>query len=444
MSISCIPIPGSVEKALNCSGHIYVPEEEPLNYHDKEFWIYLGIYVALVLCAGLMSGLTMGLLSLDLMSLKVLKEGGKPHEKKYAARILPLVKRHHLLLVTLLLANAGAVEAMPLFLDKISDPVTAICVSVTAVLLFGEVVPQALCTRFGLAIGAILSPLVYFLMVVTFIISWPLSKLLDCLLGNEHGTFFRRAELGVLVDLHTEKTDENEEPLSVDEVLIIKGALDMRNKMVKDAYTPLENVYMIDIDEKMDHQLMNQVISKGHSRIPVYEGSRINLKGVLLVKTLIKLDPDDGVTVREIFSKQSRKLPVVPETTPLYDLLNEFQTGKTHMVAVKTVVEDDDVDSDVQDIVGVITLEDIIEEILQEEILDETDAFVDVNKRITVARARVARSLSVDPTRRQRSPIHTRSPVSPTLIINAEVLDNTEDTSPLLDSEQLIGSSINA
>lgn len=80
----------------------------------------------------------MGLLSLDIMSLEVLKRGGKPKEKKYANRILILVKRHHLLLVTLLLANAVAVETMPIFLSMITLEVVAIVVSVTAVLLFGE------------------------------------------------------------------------------------------------------------------------------------------------------------------------------------------------------------------------------------------------------------------------------------------------------------------
>ena len=80
----------------------------------------------------------MGLLSLDVMSLEVLKRGGKPSEQKYARRILWIVRRHHLLLVTLLLANAVAVEAMPIFLEKITNEVIAIVVSVTAVLLFGE------------------------------------------------------------------------------------------------------------------------------------------------------------------------------------------------------------------------------------------------------------------------------------------------------------------
>lgn len=88
--------------------------------------------------SGLMSGLTLGLLSLDKVSLEVLSRGGKPRQQKYAKRILMLVRRHHLLLVTLLISNAAAVEAMPIFLAKITSEVVAIIVSVTAVLLFGE------------------------------------------------------------------------------------------------------------------------------------------------------------------------------------------------------------------------------------------------------------------------------------------------------------------
>ena len=85
-----------------------------------------------------MSGLTIGLLSLDMLSLKVLQKGGKPRERTYSKQILRLVKNHHLLLVTLLLANAIAVEAMPIFLSKITYEYVAIIVSVTAVLVFGE------------------------------------------------------------------------------------------------------------------------------------------------------------------------------------------------------------------------------------------------------------------------------------------------------------------
>ena len=72
------------------------------------------------------------------MNLQVLAKSSGPKEQKYANVILKLVSKHHLLLVTLLLANAAAVEAMPIFLNQIAGEVVAVVVSITAVLLFGE------------------------------------------------------------------------------------------------------------------------------------------------------------------------------------------------------------------------------------------------------------------------------------------------------------------
>ncbi len=56
-----------------------------------------------------------------------------------------------------------------------------------------RIIPQAICTRYGLAIGANLAWLVWIIIVLLFPISWPISLLLDFLLGGEQGTFFRRA-----------------------------------------------------------------------------------------------------------------------------------------------------------------------------------------------------------------------------------------------------------
>ena len=86
----------------------------------------------------MMSGLTIGLLSLDITSLEVLSRSGHPSEKKYAKWIVRVVKHHHWLLVTLLLANAGAVETMPIFLNQIASEIISIVISITLVLLFGE------------------------------------------------------------------------------------------------------------------------------------------------------------------------------------------------------------------------------------------------------------------------------------------------------------------
>lgn len=351
---------------------------------DWRFWLFLILYLVLVLFAGLMSGLTMGLLSLDKMSLEVLRRGGKPHQKKYATRILMIVKHHHLLLVTLLLANALAVEGMPVVLSKITNEIIAIVVSVTAVLMFGEIIPQSICTRYGLAIGYYFSPLVIGLMVVFIPIGFPLSLVLDCVLGAGHGTFFRRAELRELVKMHG-ATHDNKDPLSLDEVLIVKGALDMRYKKVVDAMTPLESVYMLEVTRRVDLKTMRELLEKGHSRIPVYRGSMDNICGLLLVKKLIQLDPEDCTPVQTLEGARTPP-PSSLTTTPLYDQLNTFQTGRSHL---NLVYQQGEHDTDLT-LVGIITLEDVIEELIGEEIVDETDQYVDVHRRIAVARARLA------------------------------------------------------
>lgn len=81
-----------------------------------------------------------------------------------------------------------------IFLDRLLNPVAAILISVTAILAFGEILPQAVCKRYVLAIGGYSSLAVRIIMLATFPISWPVAKLLDCLLGEETA-LFRRAEL---------------------------------------------------------------------------------------------------------------------------------------------------------------------------------------------------------------------------------------------------------
>lgn len=87
---------------------------------------------------GLTSGLTIGYFSLDITTIKTMTEGGNEKERKYAKKILPLLKQHHLLLVSLLLACSAAEESMPIFLDKLVSPVYAVVVSVVSVLIFAE------------------------------------------------------------------------------------------------------------------------------------------------------------------------------------------------------------------------------------------------------------------------------------------------------------------
>ena len=125
------------EQECNC-------EEELV--HGSKYWLFLFITLCLTLFAGLMSGLTVGYLSVDDLSLELKTTTGTEQEKEYAAKVLPILSNRHWLLCTLLLMNSFANEAMPVFLDRIFNHFTAVVISVTLLLVFGEVIPQALCT----------------------------------------------------------------------------------------------------------------------------------------------------------------------------------------------------------------------------------------------------------------------------------------------------------
>nr|GME10137.1 DUF21 domain-containing protein At5g52790 [Ipomoea batatas] len=372
---------------------------------ETMFWVYLVICVALVAFAGLMSGLTLGLMSLSLVDLEVLIKAGEPADRKNAEKILPIVKNQHLLLCTLLICNALAMEALPIFIDALLPAWGAILISVTLILAFGEIIPQAICSRYGLSIGARLSPLVRLLLIAVFPISYPISKLLDFLLGKGHSALLRRAELKTLVNLHGNEAGKGGE-LTHDETTIIAGALDLTQKTAKDAMTPFET--------------MSLILNRGHSRVPIYSGTPTNIVGLILVKNLIKCRPEDETPISHL---SIRSIPRIRENLPLYDILNQFQKGDSHMAVVvkSNGAENAAPKSDMlkinvhsmqergfervnparnekivmseilgnslnssDDVLGIITMEDVLEELLQEPILDETDEYVDVHNRIKI------------------------------------------------------------
>ncbi|XP_024363573.1 DUF21 domain-containing protein At2g14520 isoform X3 [Physcomitrium patens] len=294
------------------------------------FWGYIIVCFLLVIFAGLMSGLTLGLMSLGIMDLEVLIKSGSPTDKIHAEKILPVVKNQHLLLCTLLVGNAMAMEALPIFLDSLVSAWGAILISVTLILMFGEIIPQAVCSQHGLAIGAAMAPVVRVLVALFFPITYPISKLLDKILGPGETALFRRAELKTYVAFHGNEAGKGGE-LTHDETTIIAGALEMSAKTAVQAMTPISSVFSLDVNAKLDLENMNLIMARGHSRIPVYSGKPNHIIGLVLVKNLLAIRPQDETSVKNC---TIRKLPRVGEEMPLYDILNEFQKGHSHMAVV--------------------------------------------------------------------------------------------------------------
>jgi metal transporter CNNM len=95
------------------------------------------------------------MLSFSPMDIEIKKRTGTPLERKQAESLIPLISRHHLLLVTLLLLNATAMELLPLALDALVPEFVAILLSVTMILFCGEIFPAAILT-------GMISLLIYF------------------------------------------------------------------------------------------------------------------------------------------------------------------------------------------------------------------------------------------------------------------------------------------
>jgi CBS domain containing-hemolysin-like protein len=131
-------------------------------------------------------------------------------------------------------------------------------------------------------------------------------------------------------------------------------------KKVRDVMVPRIDVFALDVQSPVG-EIRDRVSSAGHSRVPLYEGSIDRIVGILYVKDLLKIPA--GETVRLDRGTLVREAPYVPEGKKIDDLLREFQRGKKHMAIVV---------DEYGGTAGIVTLEDILEEIVGE-ILDEYD-----------------------------------------------------------------------
>lgn len=360
-----------IKKLLSSSENVSILKEAPLT--ESEFYIYAITSICLVLLGGIFAGLTIGLMGQDEVYLKVISSSGTPSERKCAEKVLQLLDRgKHWLLVTLLLSNVITNETLPVILDRLlGGGFAAVFSSTAAIVIFGEIIPQSICVRFGLELGAFFAPYVLLLMYFMYPVAYPIAKLLDYILGQNHGTLYRKSGLKTLVTLHHTMGTER---LNLDEVTIISAVLDLKAKPVSEIMTPIGKIYTLPSNRILDEETVEEIFNAGFSRIPIhFPGEKTNFVGMLLVRILISYDPEDELPI------SSFPLATLPETsldTSCLNILNYFQEGKSHMVVVSETPGND------TGAVGILTLEDVIEELIGEEIVDETDVYIDVNKNI--------------------------------------------------------------
>ncbi|KAJ7347346.1 hypothetical protein DFH08DRAFT_867799 [Mycena albidolilacea] len=393
---------------------------------SSEFWEKILMSMGLVLLGGVFAGLTLGLMGLDELHLRVLAASSvEENERRNAKKVLKLMaKGRHWVLVVLLLGNVIINESLPIFLDSaIGGGFAAVALSTTAIVIFG-IIPQALSVRYGLGIGAACAPFVLGLMYLFAPVAWPIAKLLDAVLGTHDGERYRKAELKSFLQFHR----TGEEPLRDDEISILNGVLELNTKHVEEIMTPMADVVTLSASALLSPELVDTLLLSGYSRFPVHDPKDPGaFVGLLLIKRLINYDPALEAPV------SSMTLGILPEAPPsinCFQALDYFQTGRAHLLLISRTP------GKPGGAIGVITLEDIIEEILSEEIVDETDRYED-----NVSKAKAKRNTTAAVMRgiveRQRNASRARSVRSaasrpPSIITIRDEGERESEHAPLL------------
>jgi len=401
---------------VTCTDDCYLLAKwsEPVDEPKTDIVMSLVFAGLLVMLSGLFSGLTLGLMSLDTIGLQILEEAGEPQERIHAKAILPIRKKGNLLLCTLLLGNTMVNALIAILLAGLTSGLLGGIISTLLIVILGEIIPQAACSRHGLVIGAYSIWIVRFFMLLFLPIAWPISLVLDKVLGKDLGTVYTQDELKKLIKIHVENPDAAmESRLTHQDHQLITGALEYKMKRVKEVMTDLDKCFMMELNTRLTFQIMLEIYKSGFTRIPIYKTTRPNVVGILFVKDLILVDPDDEVEVRAILSfhgdRSAGYVRRVSDNVTLDRVFKYFKTSFIHLLfACESEVSIEDLNEDASSgihldnysrqppkISGIISLEDVLEEVIQEEIIDETDNFVDVNAPGTaVIRRRQRRDLT--------------------------------------------------
>ena len=323
--------------------------------------VFIVVLIALLLLSALISGSEVAFFSLGAGELEELEDESTKHN-----HIRELLSQPEELLGTILISNnfvnVGIVILSTYLLNtffspELWSPLVTFIIEILAItgvlLLFGEILPKVYANTARLKFARSVVPFIFRLHKILKPLSKRLSKTINRINIEGRGPSLSVDDLEQALEL------TNDEHSTEDEQRILKGIVRFGSTTVKEVMTPRTSVIAIDIKAPF-HDTLAHIVDKGYSRIPVYEDQLDQIKGLLYVKDLLPyVDASDNFGWQDLI----RTPFFVPESKKIDDLLKEFQQRRIHLAIV---VDEFGGTS------GVISLEDVIEEIVGE-ISDEFD-----------------------------------------------------------------------
>jgi metal transporter CNNM len=165
-----------------------------------------------------------------------------------------------------------------------------------------------------------------------FPVAYPIAKLLDLLLGANHGLLFNREGLKMLIMLHERSQFSLTERLSREEVTVISTILDLKDKPISSIMTPLANLFTLSNETFINEMTRYNILASGYTIIPIYQQGHLrSFVGVLSVKSLAALKFGEEITVGQL---SLDILPVVRPEASCQELFHIFRDQNIKMVLV--------------------------------------------------------------------------------------------------------------
>ena len=230
------------------------------------------------------------------------------------------------------------------------------------IIIFAEFLPKSFSKRYSYSLSKLYAYPVSFFKYLTCVAVWPISKLFILI-----GKLFKKKskeEDKIDEDVLMEMVDELEETKEYDEeeAELVRSAIDINDVEAHEIMTPRVDVYAINVEDDLKDIIKEGEIFK-HSRIPVYQDTIDNIIGILPIKELARaiFRHEEHIDILSLCYQPI----IIPRNRELLDLLNQFKTSKVHIAVVI---------DEYGGVEGIITMEDILEEIVGD-IFDETDEF---------------------------------------------------------------------
>ncbi|XP_028273671.1 metal transporter CNNM3 [Parambassis ranga] len=333
-------------------------------------WCLAVLIVLLLLVCAVLRTVNLSLLWLDPVELYVLHSCGSEEEKRAAKRLEPIRRRGNFLACSLLfLCVLGHSVLGVLLYQALGSIVSAVFTSGLLIFFLAELAPHIVCSGYGFQLAPALTWLAQVCMVLTCPLSCPLGLILDLGLRRDISTcgIRERAMEMIRSSINDPYSEFVKEEFS-------RGML--RTKTVEDILTPLKDCFMLASSAILDFSTMSEIMQSGYTRVPIYEEERSNIVEILYVKDLALVDPEDCTPMTTITKFYNHPLHFVFNDTKLDAMLEEFKKGNSHMAIVQKVNNEGEGDP-FYEVLGLVTLEDVIEEIIKSEILDESDGYLD-------------------------------------------------------------------